>query len=235
MDLGRVQRELLVARQALVEGRAELQLLVALDSAAELELAGALEAVVAKVAPREVPESEAVALALGQRADLQIVRAELALAKAEAAAARREAWPSPAVGVGYEREGGEQVVQGLIALDLPVLDRNLAQQGATAARVLQAQVALDAAERRARVELTAARKRHQTARDAVALYQNGINQAAQTAVALVQEGYHAGKLDLFQLLLIQRSALEARLGYIDALAELGGAAAELNLAMGQGD
>lgn len=231
VDLGRSQRELLAARQARLQARAELALLLALTSDAELELSGTLEE--GTTSSADVPaRDEAVRAALTRRPDLLAARAALERARAEASLARREGFPTPSLGVSVEREADEQIVQGLLSFELPVFERNQAARGVTNARVTQAETALAALERRAEREVDLALQRLATAREVVAAFQKGINAAAEDNVTLVQEGYRAGKLDLYQLLLIQRDALEARRGYLDALEELANARAQLTRVTG---
>lgn len=234
VEVGRAQRELLSARRTLIASRAELALLLAHYPRAELNLAGELEAVVEQMANgRPTDLDAAVATALNQRADLAAAKASVAAAQAQLSVANRTAVPTPAIGVGYEQEGDEQVIQGLLGVELPVFDRNQAERGTAAARLSQAKIRLDALERRIPREVTSALERLEAARAAVQVFREGVSEAAQHSVDLVQEGYRAGKLDLFQLLLIQRNALESRRGYIAALEELAAAAAELDRTLGR--
>lgn len=234
VELGRSQGEVLTARRDLLNRRAELAFALALDPTVELHLAPELEAVVAGMAGGPPAVADATTTALNQRADLQAARASVAAAKARSSVAIRTAVPTPAVGVGYQREGDERVIQGLLAVDLPLFDRNQAERGVAAARVTQAQSRLDVLERRIPREVQSAVGRLEAAQAAVRVFQEGTNEAAEQSVTLVQEGYRAGKLDLPQLLLIQRGALESKRGYIDALEELAAAWAQLQGVLGRG-
>ncbi len=232
VELGRAQREYLGARQRLVVERAHLAALLGLDPREDLEVAGALEPTKGQNAEVASTDEAAIQLALKQRADLAAARAALEAARAESSLANRSALPTPSLGVGYTRETRENVIQGLLSVPIPVFSQGQAERGAANARVRQAEIELGSVERRIMGETRVAVQRLAAAREIVHAYQSQVGEAAQQNVGLVQEGYRAGKLDLFQLLLIQRDALDARRSYIDALEELAAAAAELDRVLG---
>ena len=232
VEFGRARRDVIVARQALISRTAELSGLLVATPEFVPEPAGELGAVVAQLVI-EVPDVEvATARALEARADLAAARADVTVAQTQMVLSSRSAVPTPALGLAYEREGAEQVVQGLLALELPLFDRNQAERGSAAAQLKQAQVRAEALERRIRIDVRAALENLDAARAGVALFREGINQAAQDNVKLIEAGYLAGKLDFFQLLLMQRNAVESRRGYVESLEELASAAAELRRVLG---
>ncbi len=232
VELGRAQREQLAARQKLVAERAELIALLGLDPREDLELSGTLETTQVR-AEETGSEEAAIRTALAQRTDLAAARAALDAARAEASLANRSAFPTPSIGVGYGRESREDILQGLLSMPIPVFDRNQAERAAASARVRRAESEYASIERHIVSETRVALQRLAAAREVVEAYQAQIRDAAQQNVGLVQEGYRAGKLDLFQVLLIQRDALDARRGYVDALEELAAASAELDRALGR--
>ena len=170
--------------------------------------------------------------ALAQRADLQAARAELEAARARQRLATREALPSPRLGVTYSREEEAQIVQGTLGLELPLVQRNQAARGVAAARLAQAEQALQTLERAVRMEVRLATERYQTASAAADAYGGGVLAALEENLALVNEAYRAGKVDFFELLVIRREALDARRDYIEALEELNAAGAQLKRAVG---
>jgi cobalt-zinc-cadmium efflux system outer membrane protein len=227
-ELGRARRE----RAATVQRRAvalgELRLLIGPSVDEELTLAGELEA-----RPRPVPEVDALlARALAQRAELQAARAELEMARAESRLATREALPGPRLGVSYGREEGAQIIQGTLGLELPFFQRNQAARGESAARVTQAERALQAQEQAVRWEVRLALERYRAAVVAAEAYGDGVLAALEENLTLVNEAYRAGKMDFFELLVIRREALDARRDYLEALEELNAAGARLERATG---
>lgn len=232
--LGHATRQRAEAEQRAVAARTALILLVAADPAAPLELAGELE----PAAPGPAEDVERlVDRALRGRAELRAARREVDAARAEARLAQREALPSPRLGITYAEEGSAsgrptRVTQGTLALDLPLFQRNQAGRGIAAARVAQAGQALEALTRSVRAEVMGAASRLATARAAVEAFTQGLTGAAEENVQLVHEAYRAGKMDLIQLLVVQRETLEARNAYIDALEELAAARAELSRVTG---
>jgi len=170
--------------------------------------------------------------ALAGRGDLAAARHEVDAARAEERFASREWLPSPRLGAGFKREEGADVVVGTLAFDLPVWNRNPAGRGAASARLARAESELDAAERRVREEVVLAARRVDAAREAARAFDADVVGATKENLALTTQAYQSGKLDLVQVLLIRRSAIEARRGEVEALAALAEAEAELARASG---
>jgi cobalt-zinc-cadmium efflux system outer membrane protein len=226
---GRAARALAVATRRAAAGRAELRTLLGSDAGAPLELAGEL--------PRSTGAGPLDADALGRRAlearaDLATARRELAAAEAEQRVAAREALPVPAIGARYSREEGADIVLGTLTFDLPFFNRNQAGRGVASARVARAQAELAAAERRVREDVVLAIARVETAREAAQAFEGEALAGAEANVSLATRAYEAGKIGLAELLLIRRSAVEARRDHVEALEELAEAKAELARAVG---
>jgi cobalt-zinc-cadmium efflux system outer membrane protein len=230
--VGRAARERAAAVQRRSAAYGRLVVLTGVDPGEPLELAGELSA----SAPGESGRDANLEKALERRADIAAARRDVDAARAEGRLAARSALPSPRVGVSYAEEGDPrgdaQIVQGTLAFDLPLFNRNQEERGAAAARERQAELALAALIRAARGEVTLAVARLEAANDATRAWTGGPLEAVAENMRLVDEAYRAGKVDFFQLLLIRRETLEARNGYVDALEELHAAQAELLRATG---
>lgn len=228
VEVGRAAAEIARARQAVDGARSALRQVLGLPPGDTLPIDGTLSRP-GGVLP--TPD-EVVRWASEKRADLVAARRELDAARAEARLASREVVPSPRLGVGYAREERADVVRGVLSLEVPVWNRNVAERGAAAARVTRAEREMQAAERRVREEALLALARVDGARRAVQSFDADVVGAVEESFALTRQGYESGKLGVLELLLIRRSALDARRGRVEALAALIEAEAELRRATG---
>jgi cobalt-zinc-cadmium efflux system outer membrane protein len=223
VEVGRAARGVALARQAVDAARAELRLVTGTPAGAALRLAGDLApAGRGGAAPEALVER-----ALAGRGDLAAARHEVDAARAEVRFAAREWLPLPRLGAGFKREEGADIVVGTVAFDLPVWNRNPAGRGTASARLSRAESELGAAERRVREEVLLAARRVAAAREAAQAFDADVVGATKENLALTTQAYQSGKLDLVQVLLIRRSAIEARRGEVEALAALAEAEAEL--------
>ncbi len=230
VELGRASRGRAEAERSRAEAIGSLRLLVGLDPFQALAVQGEL----APGAPGGDPAA-IVAQARANRAELTASRRALDAAKAEARLASREWIPSPRIGVsyGHEEESNATIVQGVLAFDLPIFNRNIAARGIAAARVHQMEAELEATERRVTQEVLTALARLEAARSAADGYAGDVVKAMQENMELASESYRAGKIDFLQLIVIRRQAIEARREYIDVLEELNAAQASLDRAVGR--
>jgi cobalt-zinc-cadmium efflux system outer membrane protein len=230
--LGRAARERAEAVQRRAAARAALVALTGVESAEPVELAGELDGAV----KAGEPVDQLTETALARRSDVAAARREVEAARAEKRLAARSAFPNPRLGASYAEEGDPRgdarIVQGTLAFDLPLFDRNQEERGIAAARAQRAEIALAALTRAARADVAQAVARLEAAAEAARAWTGGPLEAVTENMKLVDEAYRAGKVDFFQLLLIRRETLEARNGYVDALEELHAAKAELLRATG---
>lgn len=229
IERGRSARERGRAEQRAAAALSELQLLLALPPGETMAVRGELTG--PSTEPLEALPA-LIARAVRDRGDLVAARAELEGARAESALASRVRVPNPRFGVSFEHEEGAGVVQGVLGFELPAFDRNQAGRGAAAARVVQAEQALHALELRAEQEVRLAHLAVQTAHEAASAYAGEIVEAMRENLDLASRAYQAKQIDFTQLLLIRRDSLEAQRGYVDTLAELNSARAELRRALG---
>lgn len=228
-EVGRAARAVAVATSRLSLVRSEVRGLLALEPGAELALGGELP-VPADVGRRDL-ESLARA-AVETRADVVAARRELEVAEAEQRLSGREALPSPVIGARYSREERADIVLGTLSVDLPLFDRNQAQRGVASARVARATAELAAASRRADQDVRLAIEQLESAAEAARAFEGDVVTGADENLTLSTRAYEAGKIGLTDLLLMRRSAVEARRDHIEALQEL--ALAEAHLARAAG-
>lgn len=231
-SLGRAVRERALAVQRDSAAVGSFIVLVGLDPGAPVTLQGDLS-----VTAGELPALPSlVERALSQRFDVGAARHEVEAARAERRLAGREALPSPRFGVTYseESDAGEKarITQGVLAFDLPLFNRNQGGRGVAAARLVQTERALEALTRAVHTEVAVAATRVSAAAAAAQAYAGGLLTGLEENMELVNEAYRAGKVGFFELLVIRRETLEARIGYIDALEELQASRAQLARALG---
>ena len=227
VELARAIRERTVAEVRSLQEEATFRLLLLLPPevpAPRLELR-------ADVPPRP-DTSLLLQQALDNRQDLAAARSDIARSDYERSVANREAVPNVNLGVGYRREEGANIVQGLIRVPLPVFNRNQAAKGVAAANARQAEAAARGLEARIRQDVATAAARYDAAVAGSAAFGPDVTAALSETLALGVEAYRAGKLDFLQFALLRRETLEGRRGYLDALSELNAAEAELNRALG---
>jgi cobalt-zinc-cadmium efflux system outer membrane protein len=230
--LGRAVRERALAVQRDATAIGAFVVLVGLEPGVPVTLQGELSA----TAGEPPALSLLVDRALAQRPDVRAARHEVEAARAERRLAGREALPSPRLGVTYSEEGDvggkARITQGVLAFDLPLFNRNQGERGVAAARVTQSERALDALTRSVHTEVAVAATRVTAATTAAQAYAGGLLAGLEENMELVNEAYRAGKVGFFELLVIRRETLDARVGYIDALEELQAARAQLARAIG---
>lgn len=230
IEHGRSAQDRSRAEQRATVALAELQLLLALPPEETLVVQGDLPN------PSTVPLEElptSIAKALEIRGDLQMARAELESARAESRLAAREWLPKPRVGAAFAHEEGDDIVKGLIGVDLPAFNRNQAGRGTAAARVVQTEQTWRALRRRAEQEIRLSYLRVRAAERAASSYAEEVVSAMRENLDLSSRAYLASQLDFTQLLLIRRESIEAQRGNVDALEELNAARAELDRALGK--
>jgi cobalt-zinc-cadmium efflux system outer membrane protein len=226
--LGGAARDRGEAERRRAEALGALIVLLGLDAREPLRLRGEFA-----VEPGPELDGEAIlGAALERRQDLAAARAELEAARAEARLAAREAWPSPRLGVAYAEEEDARIVRGGVAVDLPIFQRNQAARGAARAQAEQAERAVAARERSIRAEVIVALERHRSAITAAQAFGGAAIASVAENLELMNEAYRAGKVNLFELLVMRREALEARTAYLGALEELAASKAELKRVTG---
>ena len=82
------------------------------------------------------------------------------------------------------------------------------------------------------IEVEAAWRRYQAARNTVAILNRGVLDESEKNLSVIRQAYNLGQLRLLDVLNEQRRLLETQLSYIDSEAELARSVAELERAAG---
>ncbi|HEY0715307.1 MAG TPA: TolC family protein [Polyangia bacterium] len=230
---GRAARDLIIARQEHAASLGVLRLLLSAPSRTPLALQTAsLGTAPAALVPADADPDALVSKAAATHPAIGAARADLDLARAEGTLAGRQVVPDLELGVVAGRDDEAKLLRGRLSVALPLFDRRQGERQIAAARVVQAERALESAERRLEQDLRVALVRRQAAAEAVEAYAGGVVEALTQNLSMAGEAYMAGKIDFLELLLIRRESLEARRAYIDTLEELQTADAALRNAMG---
>lgn len=229
VERARALRDLVVARKQQIVAKAALGLVTGVSAAPSWTL---IEPARTSTATSRGDVEAEVTNAVERHPTVVAARADVAAARSTRTLAGREAVPDVRVGASYSREEEASIIKGRLSIGLPVFDRRQAERGVAEAQRTQAEQLLAASEREIALGVRTALLRLRAAEDVAQSFAGDVLKAMDENLALISEGYRAGKIDLFQLLLIRRDTLEARRGYIESLEELRIAEAELARATG---
>lgn len=226
---GQARKETLTAEAeraaALITVRRLLDLApeVAIEPAGELPTAG-----------RALPLAAALEKALATRPDLVAAAREVDRVGAEQSLTRRLAFPNPTLGVFYrEEERGPDRVAGVgLTIPFPLFDRKQGELVSLAARHNQARFQTDALRLTIEQEVGEALRRYDAARQTLAVFEQGVLAPVDENYRFIEIAYRAGKIDLFQLVIVQNDLVAAQLSYLDSLARFREAAVDLERAIG---
>ncbi len=232
-ELGSARSSLLRFEGRAVAARAELAAGIGLDPKDPPLPQGALQP------PKDPP---AAALDLEQRSDLRALAAQVRAAERAVELARARAWPDLGVGAYLETEKlapgpegvtGEYLAGAQLTVPLPLFERN---QGDIARA--EAQLNRAKAVRAARLLAAAAEVETQSARLEAALaaargLESSVVATTEETLSLLERSFEEGKIGITDLLLRQRTLLDARADYMDAIADARLAEIDLELAAGR--
>jgi cobalt-zinc-cadmium efflux system outer membrane protein len=196
------------ARADLTRAVGALRGLLRLPESQPLELRGTLDT------PRPAPLAS-LRTALDSRPDFVALRAELREATAQqqlGAALRR---PDLGVRLAYEREETHSIVLGGLTIALPMFQSGQGVRAVSDARAARARVELETTQQEAIAELETA---YAVSEQQDALVTAFVGDAMPSVIdneGLARRSYEAGEINLMDLLLIRREALETRTAMID--------------------
>lgn len=177
---------------------------------------------------------DALARALAARPDLAAAGREVERVDAERSLTRRLAFPNPTLEGFYREEefGPDRIAGGGISIPLPLFDRRQGELVALAAQHSQARAQVDALRRAIEQEVGESFRRYEAAARTLAAFEEDVVARVDKSFGLIETAYEAGKIDLFQLIVVQNDLVTAQLSYLDALAGFREAEVALEQAMG---
>ncbi len=141
-------------------------------------------------------------------------------------------FPGIRLGPSYERGEGENLLGGIVSVEIPVFDRNQGQVAVTTAQREQQRRAYVALLHQARAELYDAWNRLQSLEDELHLYFSDVAPRLQRSLDLTEAAFDAGNLGLFQVLLLQRRVLDSKSQILDTLRDFHRAKIDLKQTIG---
>lgn len=202
-ELGVLRAQLIDANRRKMETRLRLAQLLDLAPDTPMELT------VSSLEPRE-PQSEDALLqqALERRPELAALRARLALLDLTDSRLFREAIPHLGYNVGVDAAPASPAFAFVgISVALPVAQRNQGARALTQAQRETERSRLDAQLRRVRREVAIAHRNYEARRRELELLTTTAVPAARRTQALIEQGWRAGRFDIFRLTTATRDAL----------------------------
>lgn len=188
----------------------------------------------ANLSPGAAPTAEALLDKVEQTAEWRLAAAQVERGEASLGSEKAQRIPNLTVSLGsqYSREDRERVNVVGLSMPLPLFDRNQGNVLVAARRADQARDLRNAVELRLRSETRSALSQWATAMQEVQAYDRTILPSAQQAVDTATRGFEMGKFAFLDVLDAQRTLIEARGLYLDALAAATDARAQLERVYG---
>jgi outer membrane protein, heavy metal efflux system len=222
LDLARAERQLLVAREAL------LRSMGLRDATLEWRVPETFPALPAN----ELEQTQLEQLAAQQRLDLAIARRELEIAQRRVPLTRLAALGEITVDVHYEREpSGEHTIGPGIELPIPIFNTGRAARTRAEAEYLRARHALAALEAESSSQLRTARATLAEARARVEYFRDVLLPRRRRIVELTKLEHNAMLAGVFQLLEARRNEAQAQRDYVEAQREYWSARTSLDRAL----
>jgi cobalt-zinc-cadmium efflux system outer membrane protein len=241
IDLRVAQSELAHVQQAQLEAAQELraaQLALCAESGWPLERPPLPRAGLAELtAPPPLADSLRAA---GAHPEALAARAATAEAHARVALADKEAWPTPVLGVHFEREGAvdpssptNYILLATIGVALPFFHTNQAERARARADASVAVAEADAAARARAARIAQAHADMQSSYERAALLQKSANAPLEDSLQLLQRGFDSGEIPLLEVAVARERFLQAQRDTLDAYADYYRARAQLEDAVGR--
>lgn len=224
----------------------ELKKIIGMSPAEDLRLRGEFD-----IARQPATQGDAVRNALASRPDLLAARATEALASAQIEQARIDGKPDASLFASYERmstgfdvfgfnsAGARVPVMGVfhnlsfgVKLNLPVRNRNEGNIEAAVAVAGAARSWREFAELVVRNEVISAYARFERAREALAIYRDGVRGQAERNLDVVRQTYTLGQKTALDYVGEQRRYVDVETGYTEVLKEYFNSLVELERAAG---
>ncbi|MFT0868079.1 TolC family protein [Pseudomonas sp. CAM1A] len=236
VEATRAQVQLAQAEAAVRRARTERtvanQALARLTGSAE---AGFDQLDATSLSPGPAPKAERLLASVEQTAEWRLAAAQIERGDASLGSEKAQRIPNLTVSLGsqYSREDRERVNVVGLSMPLPLFDRNQGNVLSAARRADQARDLRNAVELRLRSDTRSALAQWGTAMGEVQAYDRTILPAAQQAVDTATRGFEMGKFAFLDVLDAQRTLIEARGLYLEALAQATDARAQVERIYGE--
>lgn len=192
-------------------------------------------------------EADLIEAAFRNRPDLQAARVREALADAGVTLARAQGVPNIIGSVRYAREPNvsrfatatqppafekDSILDFGVSIPLPFWNREQGNIQEAASKVTQARAEREALENTIRTDLAAAARRYQSALRSLDIVRSGVVSETEAGFSITQLAYKLGDARLTDVILQQRSLIEAEIAQLAAEFEVAAAQANLDLVLG---
>jgi cobalt-zinc-cadmium efflux system outer membrane protein len=188
------------------------------------------------VARRPVDTSQLISQSLAQNVELRQAEQQIVAEQSRLRLARANRIPTPSIGPGIEAiDPSLPHNYGLtmqVTVPLPVFNRGNAEVAHSNALIEQLTLERDDARQRISSGIGQSSLRLEAARQQVDLYETRLLPDAERVRSLAEEAYRAGETGLLPVIDAQRSALDVRQGYLQALFDYQNALADLEQTAG---
>lgn len=208
IDAARSTAALVAARADLTAAAGALRALLRIPSNEPIELRGSLH-----LSP--APPIERLEASVDQRPEFAVLAAELREAEAQLQLGRALARPDLGIRVGYEREEGNTIVLGGLTITLPTFQQGQSMRAAGLARAHRIRTESALARQRAVADLRTAYGVYEQRAALAAALEKDATPSLLDNENLARRSYDAGEMNLMDLLLIRRDAVETRFAVID--------------------
>lgn len=234
VEVAKAENRVVAEERALALAQRELALL--LGRPARQPVRAAMPSIA--LPSRVVDEEAARSLALESRPDLKAALAGVEAARAEIALIRAERFlPEVKVGLRYEtaNDFDSSNQRGLLTLSvpLPLFNRRDGDLQRAEGELAKQQAQAELARRRIDKEVSVAVQQASASRQIVERYAREILPAQERNFQLLREAYQIGEIKITDVFVGQREFVESREAYLDAVATLNTATAELYRATSQ--
>ena len=215
--VGRAQADRMASERRYRAARLELAMLIGAPAQSDLEPEGQMPA----FGRAPLDEDGFVRRAL-EREDLAAIDLDLKAAQADVALADDLAVPDVSLGVVAARDAVDNANAFLfgVSLPLPVLNRNQGGRATARGVLARTNTLADAARRQVEREARAVLRDYTLALDAVHGFDQNVVEKLGENLALARESFKAGKIGLFEFVVVRRDLVDTRVAYLDALAQL---------------
>jgi outer membrane protein, heavy metal efflux system len=221
----RSRAELRSGRAELVTSFGELRVLLGMSPEEEFSVSGDL------TTPKKYDVTALVSTA-DDRPDIRVLESELQGALSDVRLGNTFKSPDFGVTARYQRDQGDNIVQGGVRVSLPVFSRGQELTATGNARAARIRGELEAIK-------TAIRNEIKTAFDAYTYRAEALQELERLALpslleneTLARRSYEEGEIGLAELLLIRREILETRLAYVTTLLDAALAGVDLEFKSG---
>lgn len=208
IDAARSSAALSAARADLDAAEGRLRSVLRLPAGERLELRGTLDLPPA-------PSLVQLESTIEQRPEFAALTAEAREADAQAQLGRALSKPDLGLSAGYSREASDTIVLGGLTVTLPLFQRGQGTLATGLARGTRVRLEAEIARERALTELRTAYRAYTQRADLVAALTRDTLPAVVDNESLAQRSYDAGEINLMNMLLIRRDALDTRTAVIE--------------------